>query len=435
MMRRAKNKLIFQYDNTVNFFADALTRMRAHEGFKRYFKNTGWLFTGQFTNMIIAFFVGTYIARYLGPEQYGLLSYTVSFVGLFAFIAGLGIDNVLSRELVVYPQKRDALLGTAFFLKVAGGVAAILGIIVTTILTSSNHQADFLAVLFATTFIFQAVGVIDYYFQSKVLAKKTVTARIVAMFVSAAVKLLFIYLGLGVTWFIFAYVIDAFVLAVGFALMYGRIGEWTFDRALAKTILRDSWPLMFASVAVAIYSRIDQVMLKYFIGNGAVGLYSSAVKIAEIGYFIPTLICASIYPALINAKKTSGELYKKRALKLYGMMIALAILFSAPIVFFAKGILIMLFGKAYIGGAAVLQIYTWANVPVFLGVAVSQYLVIENLNKAVLFMTIGGAVINIILNIILIPQLGIEGAAIATTASQCLVVLLGLSRASLKKNQ
>lgn len=424
MIRRIKEKLTLQYDSTTSFFADALTRMRAHEGFKRYFKNTGWLFAGKMFGLVMSFFIGAYVARYLGPERYGLMSYVVSFVGLFAFLSNVGVDNILSRELITYPSRKNELLGTSFCIKIFGSLLAIAAICLASFFINSNPFTNLLTILFSITFIFQSFGVIDLYFQSQVLSKKTVKAQVVATIISASLKMMFIAFHLGVGWFIGAYVIDSILLAIGLVIIFKSnkfsLLSWRFNRGLFTEMLKDSWPLMLAGASVAIYSRIDQVMIGHYINNEAVGLYSIAAKLSEVWYFVPMIIVSSLFPAIVNAKSVSRELYEKRLKHLYRLMIILSVGIALPAAMFANFIIRAIFGVAYLGAVGILQIYVWSGVSVFLGVAIGQYLIAENFTKINFSMTFLGMISNVLLNIVLIPRYGVIGAASATLISYSL---------------
>ena len=163
--------------------------------------------------------------------------------------------------------------------------------------------------------------------------------------------------------------------------------------------------------------RIDQVMIKEIMDTGAVGNYAVAVRLSEVWYFIPMAITSSLFPAIIDAKKISEKLYYERLQKLYALMTWLAIGIALPITFLADDIIRLLFGMQYQDAAGVLVIYVWAGVFVFLGVASSQYLIVENYTRISFFRTAIGAIVNVGLNIILIPKYGINGAAMATLIS------------------
>lgn len=418
----------------INFFPPEWKEKLFSHGFKRYSKNLGWLFFGKFFGMLVAFFVGAYVARYLGPSQYGYLNYTVSFIGIFAPFASMGIDTILTRDLVKSIDKRNELLGTAFVIKFVASCFTILAIIAASYLFKNDNLNRILILTYSFVLLFQSLSVIDLYFQSQVLSKKTVNVQIFGIIFSSITKLVFIYFHLNVFWFVLAYLFDAIFLAAGLYISYRNCGlslKWKFDSQIMKELLSESWPLILTSVAIFLYMKIDQVMIKQMMDETSVGLYSSIVRICEVWYFIPTMICASLFPAIVNAKKIDEAKFQSRQKKLYLLMFWLSVIFSLGVYFVGPWVLLLLFGQAYAPAIPALHLYTWASIPVFLGMPLGQYLIIEKLNKIYFFITFVGAVSNIILNIFLIPAMGITGAALATFISYFIVILsVGLFKKS-----
>ncbi len=239
-----------------------------HEGFKRYFANTGWMFGGQGVSLLVSFFVGAWVARYLGPSNYGVLSYAMAFVGLFAFISDLGSGAILNRELVKSPEKRDELMGTVFRLKLIGGSIAMTLVIIASLIVKMSPLIRLLVIVFSVSSILQVMNVIGTYFQARVEAKKNVRVRVVAILLSALLKVAIILSGQGVIYLIIVYLLDVIWQGIGYLITYRleglKIKLWHFNQSLAKRIWQSSWPLMLASAAGYIYSRIDQVMSPSF---------------------------------------------------------------------------------------------------------------------------------------------------------------------------
>jgi O-antigen/teichoic acid export membrane protein len=140
----------------------------SHGGFRRYFANTGWMFFGQMFSLLISFFIGAWLARYLGPQNFGVLSFSMSFAGLFSFLASMGIDGILNRELVKFPEKESELMGTSLGLKLIGGSAAFLLSISSAFIFEQDSFIRLLIILFSFTFILQATSVISTFFQANV---------------------------------------------------------------------------------------------------------------------------------------------------------------------------------------------------------------------------------------------------------------------------
>lgn len=400
-----------------------------HSGFQRYFANTGWLFLGQAFSLFASFFIGVWIARYLGPNNYGLINYAAAFVGIFGFIAGLGVDGILIRDLVKNPEQEAELLGTGFALKMLGGLLAFAATVTAAWLLPATALTRLLIMIYALSFFIMPLGIISIYFQAKVQAKNNVRAQILAVIISSVLKIIFVWTGLSLVWLVAIYLLDTVWLTFGFIVMYQRAGQrfaaWIFNKNLARRLWHDGWPLMLSGAAAYIYLRIDQVMIGRMLGTAEVGLYAAAAKIAEIWYFVPGLICSSLFPAVVNAKKTDAGLYRRRLRRLYWLMAAIAVGIALPISLFAQPIIMTLFGPDYLLAVPILQIYIWSGGGLFLGFAVNQYLMSENLTRTIFLLNLAATVTNVGLNLWLIPRVGLAGAAWATLISY--LVLPGIA--------
>lgn len=401
-----------------------------HEGVRRYFANTGWLFLGQIFFLLLSFFIGAWIARYLGPEKYGIVSYVVAFAGLFSFIANLGVDGILHRELVSQPEKRDELLGTSFRLKLWGGSIALILVAVAAFLFGGGPYTTALIILYALSFFLQAPLILITYFYSQVKAKQAIKAQFVAAIISSLLKIGLILTGGGILALIIIYILDSLWQSLMLIKFYKdaglKISAWQFKPGLARRIWHDSWPLMLSSAAAFIYLRIDQVMVGQILGEEAVGIYAAGVKLTEVFYFIPGVICGSLFPAIVNARKTSSALYYSRLKKLYIFLGFLGLAVAAPVAFLAKPIISFIFGNAYLGAVSVLQIYIWSSISLFLGTVVGHQLMAENRTRSVFLLNFIAMIVNVVLNLVFIPKLGLIGAAVATLIAYTTIPLIML---------
>ncbi|MEI6543566.1 MAG: flippase [Methylococcales bacterium] len=398
--------------------------VKNHQGFRRYFANTSWLFAEQLLRMVAGLLVGIWVARYLGPEQFGIFSYAIAFTSLFNSIAKLGLDGIIVRDLVKEAEKRDIYLGTAFWLKLLGALL-MLGIVAIAMqLTSSDPLTNLYILIIASGAIFQSFEVVDFYFQSKVLSKFVSICKMAQLFISSLLKLYFIYTGAELIYFVLVTLLDQVTLALSLYIAYRfqELGSFYvhFNKAIAKQLLKDSWPLIFSGLVIMIYMRIDQIMIKEMLGERDVGLFSAAVRLSEVWYFIPVIISTSLFPSIVNAKKISDKLYDTRLRRLYTFMIWLAIMIALPMTFLSNWLVTLLYGEAYREAGQILMIHIWAGVFVFMGVASSKWFISEGLQRHLTINTVAGAIMNILLNIFLIPKYGIYGAAIATVMSQAL---------------
>ena len=397
------------------------------ETFRKYFKNTSWLFSEKILRIIISFIVSVLVIRYLGPDQFGLLSYAISFYGLFSAISVLGLESISIRELVKHPGSRDNILGSVFLLRMAGGLATILFIALTLVISGEQIDISILILIISTSAIFQSFSVIDYYFRAEVKAKYSVYVMTASVLFTSSLKILLIILKAPLIYFAIVFSLEFFVAAAGFLLVYKhnklKIINWKFEKGLAVNLLKDSWPLILSGLVVSVYMKIDQVMIKNMINSEEVGYYATAVRLSEAWYFIPVALTNSLFPAIVNAKNVSNKFYFNRMQKLYDILAWMAISIAIPISIFSKDIVNIIFGNEFQSAAPVLTIYIWAGVAVFLGVASSQYLITENFTRLSFFRTLIGMVFNIILNLVLIPKYGIIGAAYATLISYSIVVI------------
>jgi len=398
-----------------------ITLLKEHPGFRKYFANTSWLMGERILRMGVSLFVGIYVARYLGPERYGLLSYANSFVGIFLAFATLGLDEIVVRELVKTPEQREIILGSSFLLKLVGTLIMWTAILTTVPFFENDLQTNLLITIISFGVVFQAFNVIDFNFQANVKSKYVVHAQFVQLIISSIVKIILIVNEAPLIWFASVYCLDAIVLAIGLVFVYFYNGEnifcwkWSFEKS--KYLLHDSWPLILAGVVVSIYMKIDQVMIKEMLGAKEVGLYAAAVKLSEAWYFIPMAITSSLFPAIINAKHYQKEDYYQRLQKLYDLMVWIALAIALPTAILSSWIVELLYGNEYLESSSVLIIHIWSGIFVFLGVASSKYLLAENYIKKTFYRTFVGALLNIIMNYYLIGIMGIEGAALSTFAS------------------
>ena len=387
--------------------------------FQKYVKNTGWLLAGKLLSLVVGFI----IARYLGPYAFGDLSFADAFAALFAAVGTLGLDSFIIREIIQHPDKRDEILGTSLVMRLAAN-AVLIPLAILTYLAfrqlSTNETEVSLALLIAfcsSAALFKSFNIIDSYFQSQVASKYVVHVQNVCLVLSTGVKIALIYNHAPVLYFAGALVFDSAILAIGLLFIYKRkqvnLHTWTFNWARAKSLIQQSWPLILTAVMISIYMKIDQVMLKSA-GSKIVGIYSAAARISESWYFIPVAIVTSVFPAIIHARKTDIERYHKRLQNLYDLLVAISLPVAILVSIFANQIIHILYGNPYQGAGILLSIHIWSGIFVFLGSASSQFLLAEGFTLISFSRTAFGALVNVVLNLWLIPIYGALGASIAT---------------------
>lgn len=389
-------------------------------GFNKYFKNTWWLFFSRFFLMATNFFVGAYLARYLQPSDFGTYNYIISFVGLFSFISGFGTDSILGRELILHPEKKQKILGSAIYIGLLSAGVAILVANISAFIIEVDIYTQLLIFIFSLTFLFQAAGVFNIYFLSTVQAKKATYIQISVSIINNTLKIIGFLTEQELLWFICLFVVDAIVNTLWSIKVFKQSNECVdlnLNIQLIKHLIYQAFPFTLSIVAVSIYMKIDQVMITHMLGVEQNGIYSVAVKLTETWYFIPSLICTSLFPAIVNAKKINPKTYYSRINSLLLLMLIISILFTIPIFIITPFIITYLYGLSYIEAITPFQVYIWSSIPIFIMPALTAFITAENLGKNLLISTISGAIINVLLNIALIPSHGIIGSAVATFVS------------------
>lgn len=423
--RRVSNILLITYIEKIK---SNISLAWNHAGLRSYSANTFWPILARIINQLIAFFVTAYVIRYLSPENYGQLSYSVSVIGIFSFIASMGLDSILYRNLIQFPDKHAVYMGTAVRIKlVAAFIACIASLIFAFSIIPTKDVSFVLICILSLSYIASSWNLIAYEFHSHINQK---IPSIIAIFIASLLsvgKLIIVFNNQGIIYFALLLLLEPILYSLAYIYirerLYVSMKQWYFEWNIAKNLLSDSWPLMITSSFALVYSRIDQVMLKHLIDTASVGIYDSAIKVAEAWYTIPALIVSSFFPSIINARKQEFQRYKKRliwlALFLAGTSTCVAIIITV----FADFIINLLYGPAYIEGVSVLNIYIWSGIWVAVGYVGQFYLLAENKTKLLFFTSFAAMIVNIVLNFILIPIMGIEGAAWATFVSYTVVAL------------
>jgi O-antigen/teichoic acid export membrane protein len=404
-------------------------KLEGRTGLQKVIGNTGWLAGDKALRMGVGLLINIWVVRYLGPAQFGLLSYSTAFVALFSAFATLGLDGIVVRELVKSPADYREILGSALTMRALGGVMTLfVSVVAISLLRKGELLTLWMVAIIATGAVFQSTDVVDFWFQSQVLSKYTVVAKNCAFLVSALVKGCLILFHAPLLLFAGAVLLEVILGAGGLVIAYrksgGQIGSWKRSVDRCRRLLTDSWPLILSGFSIAVYMKIDQVMLGDMAGDKVVGIYSSAVRLSEIWYFVPMIIVSSVFPAVIQAKATDEGLYYRRIQRLFSLMAALSLSIAVPMTFASTWVVVLLFGKGFAAAGPVLAIHIWASLFVFFGVAQSPWDLTENLTRLALFRIATGALLNIILNLVLIPPYGAMGTAIATVISQAFAAVI-----------
>ncbi|MDE1335111.1 flippase [Vibrio aestuarianus] len=395
---------------------------------RKYFNSVNWQIFEKIVRIFSGLFVGVWVARYLGPVEYGILSWALSIVGICSFLSTLGLDSLVTRELSKNKVDKYEILGSTLVLRLVGSV--LMSFLVLCVIFLYIEENTHLYVLITLSFIgiFQVAFTFEYYFQSEVRGDIIAKCRIFSLLIVALFKVYLIYSERGIVLFAISFLLDGFVLSALYLTFLKKANlnfrKLKFSYDISISLLKNSWPLMFSGLVMSIYMKIDQVMIKHLLDDRSVGLYSAAVRLSEAFNFLPVTICAAIFPLIMKSKESSGKLFSQRMTNLHSIMFWFALL----IIFFfsicSETIVGFLYGKEFYEASNILIIHAWSALAVFISVSTTSWIISENLQKYKLIQDLFGAIFNILLNFILVPKYGIIGAAYATVISYTLTLIM-----------
>ncbi|WP_414575715.1 flippase [Anabaena sp. CCY 9402-a] len=394
-------------------------RLDINPELQKLISNTIWLFCERGLHLLLALFIGVLLARYLGTEQFGIYNFAAAFLGMFSPFTQLGLNGILTRDIVKKPEIKDEILGTAFLLRLFGALLTlVIALIFIRFLRPNDLNVQLLILFLLIGNFFDPFQIIDFWFESKVLSKYVVIANSSALLIFYGLNLTLVLIKAPLITFAITLaikpLINSIFLVVAYQYCKNKLLNWKFNFVQAKILLSQSWLLIISSFGAVIYLKIDQIMLAQMTTVASVGIYSVAVRLSEVWYFIPTAIVASLFPSLVKIREQEREIYYTKLQKIYDLLVYTALVLAIPITFLGTPVIKLLYGNAYEEAGLILSIHIWASVFIFMRALLSKWLIVENMFIFSFVTHASGAVINILLNFILIPQLGGVGAAIAT---------------------
>ena len=388
------------------------------ENKKKVFANLFWAMTGKIVNMAGVLLVGILVARYLGPSQYGLMNYVISYVSLFTIISNFGLDNIEIRELSRTPERKEYILGTCFRIRMFFSTFALILVILSLILFKANTFTSCMILLYSVTLYTGSFNIIRNYFTSIVKNEYVVKSEIARTIIGACIKVILLWIKAPLEYFIAATVFDTVLVASGYFFSFkktvGKISELKYDKTIVPYYIKESFPLVLSGAAVIIYQRIDQVMIGNMIDNASVGYFATAGKFLDLVLFLPMVLTQTVTPLLVKAKERNKEEYDRKKQQFVNIVVWMAIILSVLVSFFAYWLIYFTYGDKYLPAVPVLQIMAFKTVGMALSSSSGQIIIMERIHKWAFIRNLIGCLICIVLNILLIPQFGIIGSAWVT---------------------
>ena len=401
-------------------------------------KNAGWLIGGRVVQMALSLVVGVLSARYLGPGNYGLISYGGAYVAFFSSVCNLGLNAVIIKDFVDHPDEQGQAIGSALTMRFLSSVlCAFISVAFSFCIDKNEPLTVIVVALCSLGSIFQIFETFNYWFQNQYKSKVTAIVSLVAYIVTSAYKIILLIQGKDVRWFAFATSVDYIVVALFLCIAYWKFGgpKLSFSFKKSKRLLSISYNYILSSIMVSIYGQTDKLILKQMVNENEVGYYATATAICTMWTFVLQAIIDSMYPSILRLKKVDEEVYERKNRQLYAVVFYVSCIVSVGFLIFGGLIVKILYGDAYLPSVPVLKTVTWYTTFSYLGVARNAWIVSEGKQKYLKYIYGCAALLNVVMNVIFIPLFGAVGAAIASLITQILTsIILPFFIRPLRKN-
>lgn len=389
---------------------------------KKVFKNATWIIACKIIQSLISLVIGTISARYLGPSNYGLISYASSLIAFVVPLAQLGLRNIFVEQIISHPEREGKTVGTSLVMSLVSSIFCIIGCLTFVLLVNANERETLIVcALYSITLFFQMSDMIECWYQAKLLSKYTSLVALMAYTIVALYRVFLLVTQKSIYWFALTNALDYMLITLALLILYRKLGtqRLSFSLSLAKELFSVSKYYIISSMMTTIFSQTDKIMIKMMIGNAENGYYSTAINCTAVSSFVFIAVIDSMRPLILESKKRSEEQFNKNMSRLYSVIIYMGLAQSVALTVLAKPVVLFLYGKEYSRSIPILQIITWYTAFSYMGNVRNIWILAEEKQKHLWKINLSGAVLNVIGNFILIPFLGAAGAAIASVATQC----------------
>lgn len=401
-------------------------------------KNAGWIIGCRMVQVVFALVINLLTARYLGPSNYGLISYAASVVNFVVPIMTLGINNVLVNEVLKKPEEEGKTLGTSLVLTFISAICCIIGLTAfAAVANPGESNTIIVCALYGLLLIPQSFEMMQYWFQAKLLSKYTSISMLLAYIIVSAYKILLLVTGKNVYWFAISHAFDYSIIAILLFIIYFKKGgqRISFSFKRASEIFSQSKHYILAGIMGSVLAQTDRIMLKMMGDVSDVGFYSAAYSTCGLTTFVFSAIIDSMRPLILEQKKTEHKDYEKNVIRLYSIITYLSLAQSAVLTVFSKYFILIFYGSAYTESIETLKIISWYTTFSYMGAVRNVWILAEEKQKYLWIINFASMFLNILINWILIPMWGINGAALATLLTQIFAnVVMGYIIKPIRKN-
>ncbi len=388
---------------------------------KKIVNNAGWIIGCRIVQSVLMLVIGMISARYLGPANYGLISYAGSVVAFAVPIARLGLKDTLVEELVSNPEREGKTLGTAIGISALSSLLCMVGIAAFSLIANAgSKETTVVCVLYSISLIFQMTEMIQYWYQAKLLSKYTSIVSLAVYCVVSAYKIFLLITGKSIYWFSITQAMDFMLISVALYVIYRKLGtqKFGFSKSLAKQMLSKSKHYIIPGMMVVVFAQTDKILLKNLINDEATGFYTAALTCTGMTSFVYQAVIDSFRPMIFECRKTDYESFEKNVARLYSIILYMGVAQSVVFTFFAKWIVLIVYGADYQEAIIILQVLTWSVPFSYIGYVRNIWMLAEEKQKYLWSINLSGVVVNVLMNLALIPFVGTVGAAITSVVTQ-----------------
>jgi O-antigen/teichoic acid export membrane protein len=390
-------------------------------GMSRISSNMAWLLLDKCLKILLGLTVGIWVARYLGPGAYGELSFVLAYCSLFLVFSDLGFGPIMVRDVVRMPDQLSYYMGTVFLIKLFGSLFALYVMMVFMEIICIENLNKGAVLIVGASYVFKSVNVIDFHYQAIVRSKYVLIARNFALLISSSIKVFLIIAEAELIYFVWIVFVEAMLASIFLIFVYVKQSDadvWRFRLSVASSLVKSGWPVALSGLLIMVHMRVDQIMIGAMLNKEDLGAFSVSVTLSEYWLFIPSILVSSLTPYFVKLRDIDDEMYKMRLRQLFSLMFWMGVIVGLSITFFGEGLVLLLYGEEFKAAYEPLAINIWAGVFVSQALARGIWLINEDLQVYRLYNNLFAVVLNITLNLLLIPNMGITGAAIATLVTQ-----------------
>ena len=405
---------------------------------QKVISNAAWIIACKVVQAVLQLIITMLLARYLGPSNYGVISYAASLVAFCVPIMQLGFRNTLVRELIDFPENEGSIMGTALFLNLISAAACMLGMISFAAVANAGEKTTVIVcALYSTSLIFQALEMCQYWFQAKLLSKYTSVTMLAAYILVSLYKFFILITRKSIYWFAVSDAVEFMLISVALLVIYKMAGgkKPKISLSVGKEMFSRSRYYIVSNLMVTIFAQTDRIMLELMCGDKITGYYSAAITCANMASFVFYAIIDSARPSIFQKKNENNLDFERSLSNLYSVIIYLSLLQSLVITVFAPLVVKIIYGAQYMDSVGILRLVVWYTTFSHLGIIRNIWILTEGKQKKLWIINLSGALLNVLINYLLIPHFGAMGAAFASLATQIFTnFILGFIMKSIRYN-